>query len=1131
MPEQETPEAADAAARVCAWAERLEELGRADEARRVLQEALDRLGDPASVTLMLAELEVRAGTTSRAAELLRKAVGDDPGNFPAAHMLAKILLDGGNADEAARVVADVAGNAGKSAELAELTGEIFMAQGRHAEAVTAFGPRVSLSRRGRRLRRRSWWRSGGPLRHRSARDTVLAGGTLVGTTALPSDPPDTVLEAITWARRLSDEDRQDDARRVISEALAAHGRHPTLLACAAGIEAAADAQNTALYLWREAYQQAPDDVDVVCGLAMCLAEMWLPPSYTSRVSDALRVLDDFPDQRRPEIRSARADVLANNDAPAARLAAAYGPGDGLPMADARTRRRLWWRSAGPLGQMRVLVTDRIRGMRRAHLMSYQVPRTEAESEAVARVLDSIDKLTPSEARERIEEALRQHGRQPSLLLAYADADASDDANWHCLAMAAEAARSSTDSLDTVCLLASALDMTHGYGAALQVLESLPAAARQTVEARVLAGDLHRYAKNFALAATAYGDPRDLDRDTRKNRRHCVHRALSQRLRSSGRGDVDAIDPASFDSVPPAIARVLDQAAPLIDQPAKVRELASAAPEEHSRHPLLLLGLAEAERESGYGDRHASAALAAEAMRSAPEDPLIVAKSIRELWLADYDADVLRVIADLSEQLMTSPAVRSAAGDIYRHWRLRAHAVTAFGRSGLEASSWRTRQVCWWRSGGPVRRIRSSILTRENSLLSDLSLPAQQAAALSALPLSTQVADAVRGDLATYHMIRTSLTVFRPEVLDDWLNWIILPTSAVIVFATLAFAQWLRWPSAGIVHWLTAAALATAAETGALWILGIITWRWNTRICVAVASGIGAAFLLRSPKQLAFSAGLALSALAFMIVAVYVARQTVLFARRLRAARWQQRRAAETGVLGALLDLLGQLIVPQQRRDANVRRIWMADLERIAITIERDLPHTLRSGDPDSQSVIGAHTRGAATALREMKRTVALPNMASWQNLIEQLTGLATALARHDFGSWPPPLPDVTAPRPPRPLWRQVVDTGRIVLVIFIPPLVAYLLPLVVPLSGPGVAWLRFATIVWALLGILIALDPAWTDRITKMRQGLDLLRNTAPPKVADGSAAPYGPADTALPQAPDVQRQTPARRARARSRR
>jgi tetratricopeptide (TPR) repeat protein len=1117
-----------ASARLRAWAERLEELGRVEESRRVLQEALDRSTNPVPAALMLAQLDARTGAAAQAAELLRKVLGDNPGNLRAAQMLARILLDAGKVEEAARVVADVSSTARESAELAELAGEILMAQGKHAQAVEAFGPRASLSPRGRRLRRRSWWRSGGPLRQRSGRETVHTGTTQAGTSTRPADPPDTTLEAITWARWLSGQDRRDDARQVISEVLAAYGRHPALLACAAGIEAAADAQHTALYLWREAHQQAPHDVDVICGLALCLADTLVKPSNTWRVSDALQVLDCFPDQNHPQIRSARADVLRSNNASAVRLVAAYGPVDGLSMADARTRRRLWWRSAGPLGQLCVRVTDRIRGERRTRPVSDQVPRTEAESEAVARVLDSLDKLTPPEARKRIAEAWEQHGRQPSLLLAYAAIDESNDVYWHCLALAAEAARTSANSLDTVCALASALDMTYGYGAALQVLESLPAAGRHTVEARVIAGGLHRYEKNFALAATAYGDPRDLDRFDRKSRRHCARRALLQRLRSVGGGDVDVIDPASFDPVSPAIARVLDQLESLINEPARLRELACRAFEEHGRHPMLLLMLAYAERT--YGDRHLCAALAAEAMRSAPEDPLVVAGSIRELWFADYDAEALRAIAEVSEQLTTSPAVRGTSGDVYRYWRLRAHAMTAYGRSGLEAWRWRNRRVCWWWSGGPVRRIRSSILTRENSLLSDLPLPAQQTAALSALELPPQVKDAVRSDLATYHMSRTNLTVFRPGVFDDWVDRMFVPTAAIIVFATLAVAERLRWPSAGMVYCLTVAALDTAVVSAALWITGKITSRWATRICVAVASGIGAAFLLRSPGQLAFSAGLALGAFAFGIVAGFMVLQTVRFVRRLRTVRWQ-RRQAETAVLSALLDLLGQLLMPQQRRDANVRRVWMADLERAAITIDRDLPHALQTGDPASQSEITARARSAATTLRDIKQAIALPNEASSQALIKQLTGLAAALARHDFGNWPPPPQrEETASRPPRPLWRQAVDTGRTVLVIFMPALVAYLLPLWVPLSGPGLSWLRFAAIVWALLGILVALDPVWTDRVTKMRQGLDVLRNAAPPKGGNESAAPYGPADTA-PRTPDVQRQAPARRTRTRSRR
>src|SRR5260370_40419190 len=98
-------------------------------------------------------------------------------------MLAELLLDAGKADEAARVVADASSNAGESRELAELAGEIYMARGRYTEAFAAFGPRALLTSRGRRLRWRSWWRSGGPLRPRSGRGRVLTGDARTGTAA------------------------------------------------------------------------------------------------------------------------------------------------------------------------------------------------------------------------------------------------------------------------------------------------------------------------------------------------------------------------------------------------------------------------------------------------------------------------------------------------------------------------------------------------------------------------------------------------------------------------------------------------------------------------------------------------------------------------------------------------------------------------------------------------------------------------------------------------------------------------------------------------------------------------------------------------------------------------------------
>jgi tetratricopeptide (TPR) repeat protein len=1118
MSSLDTPDAADAAEatdRVCAWAGRLEQSGRVDEARLVLLAALDAPGDQSPVIFQLAQLEDRAGAFAPAAELLRRVLGDTPGNLTAAGLLARMLLAEGKTDEAATVVASAPDGAD---EFGELAGEIYRAQGRHAEAAAAFGRCGSLSSRGRRLRRRSWWRSGGPFRGGSLRGRSSRG--LTPPHAAPDQAqaagapewPDALLEAVSWAEWLSDAGRHDEARRAISEAITTHGRQPRLLACAAIIEEAADGPNTALYLWREAYKAAPDDVDIVCGLATRLVYTLVKPSHTYRVNDALRVLDGFPDQSHPEIRSTRASALGWIDASPSRVVTAYGPAHGLPDYEAQTRRRLWLRSAGPLGQLRVRVADRIRGDQAASLGTELVMRTEPESEAVARVLDSVRGQSPSGVRECIEEAWHQHGRCASLLLAYADANRHDGAYWHCIALAVEAVRSSPGSLDAICSLASAASSTYGYGTALQVMASLPETARKTTEARVSRSHLHRYAENYTLATAAYGNLLDLDRIDRKNRRFCIRRGLLQRFRSTSGGDVNAIDLESFDPVTPTIAQVLDRSASLQNQPVEQRTLISTAIEEHGRHPLLLLELADAERATG--DRYACAALAAEAVHSALANPLIAADGIRKLWVVGYHADALRTLSDLRGEPGDSLALRGTVGDIAHYWRLWASAVGAFGDNGIEAWRWRQRRAAWWRSGGPFSRIRSSLEAEGDAVISSLPLPAPQEAALSALPLSAPVAAALRSELGNYRMRLTIRTEYLPkvsaELTAEWMKRVLVPVWTLTAFAGLTIAEQLRWPLAGIAYSLIAAAFTTAAAAAVLWRLFAKGARLWVALVLFAVSGGGAAFLVQAPGQWPFGAGLALAAIALSILGLCILATAISFVRGIRAARRQRAEVeVETGVLSALVDLLGELTVPQLRRDASVRRGWMAALERIAVIVERDLPHTLRSGDPDSQREIAAHAQGAATALRGMKTAVALPDEASWQNLIKQLTGLATALARSDFEHWPPPQPVVTVPRVPRPLWWRVMQAGRAVLLVVGPPLVAFLLPDVAPLTGPGLAWLRFATIVWALLGAIIALDPKIGDRVAKMREVLDLWRDLAPPKNANSEPGFYGTADDA----------------------
>jgi hypothetical protein len=393
------------------------------------------------------------------------------------------------------------------------------------------------------------------------------------------------------------------------------------------------------------------------------------------------------------------------------------------------------------------------------------------------------------------------------------------------------------------------------------------------------------------------------------------------------------------------------------------------------------------------------------------DPLITAEAIRELRDAGYSADALRSIDGLSGDLKTASSVRVAAGDIYNAEHLRAHAVNAYGNGGGLEACRRNQWACWWRSGGPAKWIRSAISNAEYGLLFSLRPSAVQETALSALSLPPETAEAARADQAAYRLSRFQVTTFLPDLRDAWLQRIVSAAVILAIFGALASAETLRWPSDPTPENLAAAALATA-------------------------------------DHVVFSVGLALAALAAIPFIVLLLWAPTQLGRRVRIARWG-RSQAEEAALDELLVLLGHLLAPPLRRDAPWRRKWMADLERLAVIIERDLPHTLASGDPSSQRAVTANARGAAAALRQMKETIALPAETSWRELTDQLTGLARALAGHDFSNWPPPMPEVTAKRPARPPWRRVTDAARTAIVICAPPLVAFLLPLVAPLSGPG----------------------------------------------------------------------------------
>lgn len=1102
---------ADAADRACTWAAKLAELGRLDEAKRVLAKALDDRGGPAPVARLLALLEATDGATDRTLDLLRGILRTAPADNLTAEKLIGLLLAMGRPDEAAEVITGLT-NWRTDTALRELVGKTYRKQGKHAEAVAAFDPPESLSRNGRKLRRRSWWRSGGPLRHRVPWLAIPEGPVLTRDLPRASQPFDAMLDTITWARRLSAQDRHGDARQVISEALETHGRSWLLLSCAAEVESAAKAWNTAVWYWRETLREVPGDVNAVCELAWCLSRIWVKPAYTSRLHDAFRVIDDFPDQSDPKIRATRVDLLRRLGVPAARIAAACGRTWGLR----KWARRYRWRSVGPLGQLALRVADHLRGGPPNYAGSGPVSRTEAATEPIARVLDEVDSPSPSAARERVEEAIAQYGRQPALLLAAAEAERGSR-YWRRVALTAEAARNDPDSLDAVCSLAKALRIVGHYGVALQVLNNLSADTRARPEVRGMIGELHGNEGNFSLAVSTYGNPRTLDSFDRKYRRRYLLRALVQRMTSRRQAPTDGIDLAIFELLTPAVAEMLDLrfgGGTVEDSRDQIR----AAVREHGRNPWLLLALAY--HEAGQ----IRTALATEAMQDAPENPIIMAEGIRQLWYAD-DTEALRAIRDLADDLLDSPSIQEISYTVLHSVKLYGHAHEALGHSGLSAQSWKNRRECWWRSGGPVSQVRDLIMTAERRFLAlVLAEPETQATELRELAPTRAVAESISEDLVDYRLGHAGNTTLAPALSDLWFVGANRLISIACAGAAI-FEHW-RWSTSGLFDLTGATALAIVALTL------LVRWgnkRLNRRaIRIGLLAGIGSAgtVLLLVPAQ-ERPLGVALATIMFLTVsaASFGLRPIVNFPPRKRALRWQQIEA-RTAILEALLNLLAELRAAGPPENDTARRQFADDLEPIAVLLERDLPCALRAKDAESQRALVERARNAADAVRRLKMNLVLPTQAARQEATEVLTRLAEALIRHDYPHWPATPTHVVKHRPPLPPWKQAERIGRTVLVISVPALAAFVLPLFLPMSGTGLPWFRFASIIWAVLSTVVALDPAWSERIAKMREGLDLLRNATAPAPSATNSSSAKSEDAAGAPAPSDSREDLARRAR-----
>jgi hypothetical protein len=158
--------------------------------------------------------------------------------------------------------------------------------------------------------------------------------------------------------------------------------------------------------------------------------------------------------------------------------------------------------------------------------------------------------------------------------------------------------------------------------------------------------------------------------------------------------------------------------------------------------------------------------------------------------------------------------------------------------------------------------------------------------------------------------------------------------------------------------------------------------------------------------------------------------------------------------------------------------------------------------PSSISSLGSgdwltrRTAGWAEAVRQMQRQVIASVPGGEGKLEALLAHEIRCLATGDLGAlaWrePPPPPSRRAT-----LRRQVISTVRALVVAGL-PLAAVLATQPFLHASPGLfGWARITTGIWALLYVLLSIDPAIRDKIGAARDLADLIHTAPAPSGRD----------------------------------
>jgi hypothetical protein len=547
------------------------------------------------------------------------------------------------------------------------------------------------------------------------------------------------------------------------------------------------------------------------------------------------------------------------------------------------------------------------------------------------------------------------------------------------------------------------------------------------------------------------------------------------------------------------------------------ETAPAPAEEQSEARQLYH---QAVSEWDLGERQGAIALLYKAARLAPHDADVAGALIDALRQLQWYGRALEFAVQLPKEVKRAPLVRMCIGYIASEQKWHARAFDWFGGpDGLLKAARAQRRRSWWLSGGPVRLIRRTVTKANDQAFSTWHKSFQQLVMLDTIDWPRRFdTEKTRARIDGY--LRDSGTIYMRAGLRDWfLRAANLPgfLLAVVVLFPIYHGQVLALvsthpslkpdfrpnPHGGtltIGELDIAAALAFA--TIAVWLIMVPATLLGRR----AKTPRGLAARVGVPCVILFVGGLLLTDTEHMMLLAHFAGYAILVVTAFVLAQWSlrvlvvlygitglrrlQRRSPREAILDRLISAATLVADPDgDKNDFGIRREILYQIEESAALIERDLPAQFESGGYDTDEWLAGRARGAATAVRDLNRQVAVSSGDSWVRLGSALRHEIGALASGDLAAlrWAPARPG----RIRRNLRQVAVASARTITVMALPLIIVFVFGPVAGVDAHTLTLAKIATVGWAVLCLLFAIDPTLQRKIDAAKDLTGLLQTNA----------------------------------------